>query len=101
MTGPVTGLVVGSDSTSGTSRSMQYQGVAQLVERVVWDHVVGGSNPLALTFLRVWCSGNTSSFQVEIPGSSPGTRSSCDRGQVVRCHPPKVKTWVRSPPVAT
>jgi len=30
------------------------QGVAQLVERYVWDVDVGGSSPLTLTILRLW-----------------------------------------------
>ena len=34
------------------------QGVAQLVEYVVWDHGVGGSNPSTLTIMNIAGSGN-------------------------------------------
>lgn len=64
--------------------SALFRGVAQLVERHVWDVEVPGSNLGTPTFdiicfvLRVWFSGRTADFQSVNAGSIPATRSKRD-----------------------
>ena len=58
------------------------RGVAQLVERCVWDAEALGSSPSTPT-RRVWFNGRTTDFQSVDEGSIPSTRSNAHVAQLV------------------
>ena len=52
-----------------------YPDVAQVVERVVWDHQAEGSSPSVWTMCRYSTADSISAFQAEDEGSIPFTCS--------------------------